>query len=185
MRVLVKVLKHPVYWVRVCLAFPLLFLGFGIDRVCDRLVKFSIKLQDFACAIEGDVPDDDDYEAPVPTPVRKSGQAVSESVVVPELSGSALREDADFLEGRINIVLWTDEIAPGITKLGEDSIWFYDYESLWHFKPRDRIQYATKVGTTMYEIIRVEPANHPDFPKDLRKVTARRMVWKPSDPTKS
>jgi hypothetical protein len=171
-----KVFKHPIYWIRYGISFLFLWPGFWIYDFGARLCSVGNKLQDLAVRIEGEIPEDDDYQAPTPPVVRESGQALSPALVVPELSGDALRENAKDLADSVRLILWNDEIAPGIEKLDSGSISFYDYESLWHFKVGDQIHYATKAGTTVYVISHIEPANKPDFDKTLRKVIARRKA---------
>lgn len=171
-----KVFKHPVYWIRYGISFFVLWPGFWVYDLGKLILVFGNKLMNLAVVIEGEIPEDDDYQASTTSPVRTSGQAVSESVVVPELSGSSLREDAERVEGPVKLVLWTESRAPAITQYANDTIWFFDYPELWDFKVGDVIHYRTAVATLYYEIEEVKPANLSDYSPNIRRVTARRVL---------
>jgi hypothetical protein len=59
-----KIVKHPVYWIRYAFSSLFLFPGFWITDLGAKICVVGNKLQDLAIAIEGDIPDDDDYVFP-------------------------------------------------------------------------------------------------------------------------
>lgn len=63
-----------------------------------------------------------------------------------------------------------------IVKEDGNVIVFHDYPELWNFRVNDQIQYVTRLGTTIFEVQTVEPANELNYPERMRKVTARKMV---------
>jgi hypothetical protein len=75
----------------------------------------------------------------------------------------------------IKLILWTDDTAPPFILEDEGKrITFYDYPTLWDFKLKDQIHYASRIGTTVFEITMIEPANLKHFPPEMQQVTARR-----------
>ena len=67
-----KVLKHPIYWLRLGVSFFILFPGFWITDFGAWICRIGNKIQVLAVRIEGEIPEDDDYQIPTPPPVRSS-----------------------------------------------------------------------------------------------------------------
>ena len=75
------------------------------------------------------------------------------------------------------LFLWEDVSAPPlIVKEDGAVIAFYDYPDLWNFRINDQIHYKTRLGVTIFQVEKVEPANELNFPERMRKVTARKMT---------
>jgi hypothetical protein len=50
---------------------------------------------------------------------------------------------------------------------------FYDYPWAWNANVGDEVQHKTRYKTVLYVVVSVDPAEEPNFPKELRKVRAR------------
>jgi hypothetical protein len=72
LNVLKQIIKHPIYRIRYGISFFFLWPGFWIHDLGTWVLVFANKLMDLAVAIEGDIPDDDDYQAPLSSLIRPS-----------------------------------------------------------------------------------------------------------------
>ncbi len=51
---------------------------------------------------------------------------------------------------------------------------FHDHPQMYNFEVGDQIHYHTRLGTTPFFITEVVPADLKDYPKEMRKVTAKK-----------
>ena len=75
------------------------------------------------------------------------------------------------------IFLWEDvSVPPLVVKENGNVILFHDYPELWNFHVNDQIHYKTRMGVSIFQVEKVEPARELNYPERMRKVTARKMT---------
>lgn len=73
----------------------------------------------------------------------------------------------------MKIHVWEDADTMPINILENGDVMFYDLPELWNFEVGDQIQYRTRIGTSVYFVVEVTPANLPNYPERMRKIIAR------------